>query len=74
MTRKAYEAPDRRRIVVFETRACLCSPCWQARCQCGAFLTKHAFTAVNAHDEALQVLASSDPRSGFGHPECRGSA
>ena len=66
-------AADGRRFTVYEGR-CLCSPCWQARCECGTVLTKHDFTAEEAAAGAREVLASPDPRPGFGHPRCRKGA
>lgn len=69
MTRtEHHEAPDGRRFKV-GLGSCLCDPCWQARCQCGVVLTKHAFTREDAHGEALDVL-SRKSAAHFGHPAC----
>ena len=69
-----HVAPDGRRFRTFVVRGC-CDPCWQARCECGEVLTKHDFDEAGAVSCALHVLASSDPRPGFGHVACvRGAA
>jgi hypothetical protein len=64
-----HTAPDGRRFRVYLGR-CLCSPCWQARCECGEKLTAHDFDAEGALEGALATLASDDPRQGFGHASC----
>ena len=65
-----HVAADGRRFSVYRGR-CLCSPCWVARCACGARLTAHAFSADGAVAEALAVLSSDDPRPGVGHAVAR---
>jgi hypothetical protein len=75
MGRKAvewHEAPDGRRFQTF-IGDCLCSPCWQGRCECGEALTKHDFDREGAVACALEVLRSPDPRKGFGHVRCASS-
>lgn len=69
-----HTAPDGRRFRTYVARSCLCSVCWQARCECGTALTKHDFTEDEAVTGALSVLASDDPREGFGHSSCRAGA
>ena len=39
---------------------CLCYPCWAAKCACGTWLTKHAFTEEDARIEAEDVLSRAD--------------
>ena len=45
---------------VFINRSCLCYPCWSAKCECGAWLTKHAFTEEDARAEAEDALTRTD--------------
>jgi len=42
--------------VIDNTRSCLCNPCWAAKCACGKWLTKHAFSAEDAGRDATWVL------------------
>lgn len=39
---------------------CLCYPCWAARCRCGTWLTKHAFTEDDAYAEAEDAITRTD--------------
>lgn len=52
--------------VIDNTRSCLCNPCWAAKCDCGAWLTKHAFTEEDAAREAQWVL-DQGPDYHFAH-------
>lgn len=65
-----HSSPCGRRFRIATAR-CECGPpCWCAWCQCGTKLTAHAFDEAGAVADALHVLASADPRAGFGHARC----
>lgn len=66
-----HVAPDGRRFRVYLGK-CLCSPCWQARCECGEKLTAHDLDAECAVVCALQALG--EPGLLGYHAECRDSA
>lgn len=68
-----HTAPDGRRFRVYRGR-CLCTPCWQARCECGHKLTAHDFDAEGARRGALEALQDDDPRPEFAHPPSRCTA
>lgn len=69
-----HTTPDGRRFRTFKGRCVMCSPCWQARCECGEYLTKHDEDEAGATRCALGCMAKDDPRPGFGHLRCKGIA
>lgn len=51
------------RYRVLLNKSCLCYPCWSAKCSgCGAWLTKHAWTAEEADAEAAHEFTRTDGR------------
>jgi hypothetical protein len=64
-----HRAVDGRWFRVYKG-SCVCSPCWQARCECGHKLTAHCFDQKDAQREALEALSTRDPlnRRDFAHP------
>jgi hypothetical protein len=64
-----YTAPDGRGFRTYKGK-CLCSPCWQARCECGHKLTAHDFDEDGARRGALEAMGQRDPldRREFAHP------